>query len=103
MPGPRDDKPTWLRYSGLGIELAGILAIFVFFGLWVDRHFDISPWGFLASFGLGLTGGLYKFIRTSLKATSAANKVVAEQSARRPVETRPARAESHSGREQSSK
>jgi len=60
--------PGWVRYSGVGLELAGATAGLALIGYWVDRHFGSQPWGILAGVVLGLVGGLYNLIRESLAA-----------------------------------
>jgi F0F1-type ATP synthase assembly protein I len=57
-----------VRYSGVGLELAGATAGLALVGYWVDRHFGSQPWGFLAGVIIGLVGGLYNLIRESLAA-----------------------------------
>jgi F0F1-type ATP synthase assembly protein I len=65
---PPDKKPTWARYSGIGIEFAAALAGFALVGYWIDRRYDTSPWGIVIGAGLGLLGGTYNLIRQSLAA-----------------------------------
>lgn len=62
------DRPTWLRFSGIGIEFAAAVAGFTLVGWWVDRHWNISPWGLVIGAALGLIGGTYNLIRESLGA-----------------------------------
>jgi len=64
--------PDWVRYSGLGLELAGATAGFALLGYWADRHFDIEPWGVLGGVMLGLVGGLYNLVKQSLQAAREA-------------------------------
>ncbi len=60
--------PGWLRFSGVGFELAGAVAGFSLLGVWVDRHYGTGPWGVVAGVILGLVGGLYTLVRQSLAA-----------------------------------
>jgi len=62
------ERPSWLRFSGIGIEFVAAIAGFALLGYWVDRHWDISPWGLVIGAVLGLTGGMYNLIRESLGA-----------------------------------
>ena len=64
--GPK--RPLWIRHSSLGIELVAAVAGLTALGFWIDRHFDSGPWGLLTGFALGLVGGLYNLIRSSLSA-----------------------------------
>ena len=69
------ERPTWLRFSGIGVEFAGVVIGFTLIGLWIDRHYDKSPWGVLIGSSLGLIGGMYNLIRESLAASrDAANE-----------------------------
>ena len=60
--------PGWIRYSSVGLELAGATAGLALIGYWVDSHFGTRPWGMLAGVIIGLVGGLYNLIRESLAA-----------------------------------
>jgi len=68
----RGDRPTWLRFSGIGVEFAGVVIGFTLIGLWIDRHYDKAPWGVVIGSSLGLIGGMYNLIRESLKASKDA-------------------------------
>ena len=69
------DRPTWLRFSGIGVEFAGVVIGFTLIGVWIDRHFDKRPWGVVIGSSLGLIGGMYNLIRESLAASrDASNK-----------------------------
>jgi F0F1-type ATP synthase assembly protein I len=60
--------PGWVRYSSVGLELAGAVAVLAFVGSWIDRRFETQPWGILGGVVLGLVGGLYNLVRESLDA-----------------------------------
>jgi ATP synthase protein I len=64
--------PGWVRYSGVGLELAGATAGLAFVGYWIDRRFGTQPWGFLGGVVIGLVGGLYNLVRQSLEASREA-------------------------------
>ena len=64
--------PGWLRYSGIGLELAGATAGLAFIGYWIDRRFGTLPWGILGGVVIGLVGGLYNLVRESLAAARQA-------------------------------
>jgi ATP synthase protein I len=65
---PPQDKPTWVRYSGVGIEFVAAVACFALIGYWVDRRWDTGPWGVVIGAALGLIGGTYNLIRESMAA-----------------------------------
>jgi F0F1-type ATP synthase assembly protein I len=70
---PRDNgSPSWLRLSGIGVEVAAAVAGFALVGYWVDRHFASAPWGLVIGLVLGLVGGLYNLVRESLAAARSA-------------------------------
>jgi ATP synthase protein I len=64
--------PGWVRYSGVGLELAGATAGLAFVGYWIDRRFGTEPWGMLGGVVIGLVGGLYNLVRESLQAAREA-------------------------------
>ena len=71
---PDDRFPGWVRYSGVGLELAGAIAGFALIGHWIDGRFGTSPWGILVGVALGLVGGLYNLVRESLAAMREADR-----------------------------
>jgi len=73
--------PGWVRYSGVGLELAGATAGLALIGYWVDGRFGTRPWGTLVGVVIGLVGGLYNLVRESLDAVREA-KAEDDESAR---------------------
>ena len=71
-PTPKSkSRAPGLRGVGLGIELAASLIGFTLLGLWIDHKFSTGPWGTLICVVVGFIGGLYNFIRSSLRAMKA--------------------------------
>ena len=66
--------PGWVRYSGVGLELAGATAGLALVGYWIDGKFGTSPWGILGGVFIGIVGGLYNMVRESLAAVREAKK-----------------------------
>ena len=64
--------PGWVRYSGVGLQLAGVMAGLALIGHWIDGRFGTSPWGILGGVVIGLVGGLYNMVRESLEAVREA-------------------------------
>ena len=60
--------PGWIKYSGVGLELAGATAGLALVGYWIDGRFGTSPWGLLSGVVIGIVGGLYNLVRESLEA-----------------------------------
>jgi ATP synthase protein I len=60
--------PGWVRYSSIGLELAGAIGGLALVGYWIDGRFGTKPWGMLGGVVIGLVGGLYNLVRESLAA-----------------------------------
>jgi ATP synthase protein I len=72
MPEEQKSTSSWVRLSGIGVELVAAVVGFTLIGYWLDRHFGIRPWGVLIGALLGLVGGMYNVIRQALAATREA-------------------------------
>ena len=69
MPGGKTNRPTWIRYSGLGFNFVAAVAVFALIGFWlIDPYFGTEPWGLVVCVMLGLVGGTYNLIRESMAA-----------------------------------
>ena len=64
--------PSWVRYSGVGLALAGAIAGLSLIGSWVDGRFGTGPWGIVVGVFIGLVGGLYNLVKESLAAVREA-------------------------------
>jgi F0F1-type ATP synthase assembly protein I len=67
-----DRFPAWVRYSGVGFELAGATAGLALIGYWIDGKFGTSPWGILVGVFIGIVGGLFNLVKQSLEAAREA-------------------------------
>ena len=67
-----DRFPGWVRYSGIGLELAGATAGLALVGYWIDGRYGTTPWGILCGFGIGVVGGLYNLVKQSMQAAREA-------------------------------
>jgi len=83
MSKDKKPLPIWVRFSGIGFEVAGAVAGFALVGYWIDSHYGSSPKGVLIGSILGIVGGGYNLIRQSLAASRAAKVEDAETEADR--------------------
>jgi F0F1-type ATP synthase assembly protein I len=69
MPGGKANRPTWVRYSGLGFEFVAAVGVFAAIGHYaIDVEFNTAPWGLIVCVMLGIVGGMYNLIRQSMAA-----------------------------------
>lgn len=66
--------PGWVRYSGVGFELAGATAGLALLGYWIDGRYGTSPWCLLGGVFIGIVGGLYNLVKESLTAIREAKE-----------------------------
>lgn len=71
MTKQKDDSFTSLYrdagpYLGLGLQLAATIVIFIYAGDWLDKKYEQGGIITLISAFLGISIGLYNFIRTVL-------------------------------------
>ncbi len=67
-----DKRPNSRRLAGIGFELAAAVGGFVLFGYWVGKHYDRAELGIVIGAVLGLIGGMYNLIRTTLASSGGA-------------------------------
>jgi len=66
--GKNDDlDPGWMNYLGLGTQLAVTVVGMTFLGIWLDKKFNTEPVLTIVCAFLGITAGMYNFIKTALK------------------------------------
>jgi drug/metabolite transporter (DMT)-like permease len=66
-PDATDKHNDSIQWLSLGLEFAGVLAIFTYGGYRLDRVWETEPWCLLAGFFMALTGMLYLAIRRAIK------------------------------------
>ena len=57
----------WVIYLGLGSQLAITVTGMAFLGYWLDKKFSTEPLLTVIGSFLGITAGLYNFLKTVLK------------------------------------
>ncbi len=76
-------RPIWSKEFGpfltLGIQLALTVVACFFIGRWLDGLLGTSPWLMILGLGIGISGGLISFIRTSLAAGRRQDREAAER------------------------
>jgi F0F1-type ATP synthase assembly protein I len=51
----------YMKYSGLGVQLAATILIFLFIGIWLDKQLDTKFIFTLVLTLIGFSGGFYSF------------------------------------------
>ncbi len=74
VPEFKEQQASWRRLAGMGFELFGSVLGFTVLGLLIDQRFDTAPKGVLIGSILGVIGGLYNLIRTSLRTLNPSPK-----------------------------
>lgn len=74
MPGGKKGRSQWMPYSSLGLEFAAAVAGFTLVGWWVDTRWQTAPTGLLTGAVLGLVGGGYNFLKSSMRALQEAEE-----------------------------
>ncbi len=62
MPA-KDGTRSILAYSSVGLQLAGIILVFVYGGHWLDECYSTSPGFLVVGTVLGLSIGFYSLIK----------------------------------------
>jgi F0F1-type ATP synthase assembly protein I len=72
MPAQREPSP-W-RYAGVGLELAGVVAVLAWLGYAFDNWRGTAPWGVLAGSTIGVVGGLYNLVKQVIREQGGESK-----------------------------
>lgn len=54
---------NWLKFSGIGIEMAVTVIIFLYLGKWLGNKLNHEQIGILVGVFLGLFGSIYNLIK----------------------------------------
>lgn len=60
-------EPNLWRYFGIGFELAGAVLVLMLIGYGIDHWLGTDPWGLVSGAIIGLAGGLYNLIKTTIR------------------------------------
>lgn len=70
-PTPGETSDNWRTtvgpYLTMGMELAIAVVGMFFIGRWIDTWLECEPWGMYVGLGIGVVGGLIRFIRRALE------------------------------------
>jgi len=84
MPDPKRERPSWLRFSGVGVEFAAAVGGCAALGFWIDRRYGSTPWGLVIGAGVGVIGGTYNLIRETTGAFGPPSKRQSDDDGNRP-------------------
>jgi len=62
--GSSRETSSWMRYSGMGLQMVAVLLLPIFAGLWMDSQLETSPLGILVGSGIGIVGSMATVILT---------------------------------------
>jgi F0F1-type ATP synthase assembly protein I len=62
-PTEKNDKLSYAKWTGFGIEFCGVLGIFCYIGYKLDQRLNSSPWLLLTGFFVGFAGMLYMVLK----------------------------------------
>ena len=62
-----EDLRSAARYLHLGWQLAITILVFTLGGWWLDGRLGIAPWATLVGATLGISAGLFVFIRATIR------------------------------------
>lgn len=63
-----------MRYSGLGVQLAAVILVFLFIGIWLDKVFDTTILFTLILTFVGFAAGFYGFYLSITRLSSEDKK-----------------------------
>ena len=64
-PGQRSNSPG-MALAGIGLQFGLTIVVFVFGGVWLDKHLDSSPWFTIGCTFVGAAGGIYSMYRRAM-------------------------------------
>lgn len=68
MARGEDNAPRPWQFAHIGLEFAGAAVVMALIGWWLDARFGTEPWLAVIGAAIGMTGGMYLFIKAALRA-----------------------------------
>ena len=62
----REGTRNWMKYSGMAVQMAGVIVAFVFAGIYLDEWLGTDPYLTVTLSLLGVGAGLYSALRDFL-------------------------------------
>lgn len=70
-PPVKRSTSTGMELAGAGVQFGLTILVFVFGGVWLDKHLGTSPWFTIGCTFVGAAGGLYSMYRRAIKADAS--------------------------------
>jgi F0F1-type ATP synthase assembly protein I len=68
-PGRKSSLPvSGAEFAGIGLQFALTIVVFMFGGIWLDKHLKTSPWFVIICVFAGAGGGFYSIYRRVMAA-----------------------------------
>lgn len=62
----REQGRSWMKYSGMAIQMIVTILVFVFGGIYLDEWLGSAPWGTVVLSLTGVAAGLYVSLKDFL-------------------------------------
>lgn len=77
--GPARGANAWARYTGLGIQMAVMIAGPTWLGLWLGQRYDFEPWGVVIGFLFGAPAAITSVILSANRMNREEQRVKASR------------------------
>lgn len=67
MPEKKESRARWARLYSTGIEFGSAVIGATLLGVWIDHYYGTGPKATLILGLVGLVGGMYNFVRSSIR------------------------------------
>lgn len=62
----REQSRSWMKYSGMAVQMIVTILVFVFGGIYLDEWLGSEPWGTVVLSLTGVAAGLYVSLKDFL-------------------------------------